>query len=122
MNRRVIAAGVLTLAGAVPLWWGQPAASQSADAGLELTAQTFAVSPGGVARFEFVVTGDVPEIAPTTTTAPRMPPTHAPTRRFGGSSKGSHGSSAPPPPTQRDSSWPSGYPAGPTASAWKVFE
>lgn len=67
MRRRAVAAGAVALIGAVPLWWSQPAASQE-TAQLEIQAQTFAVSPGGTARFEFIVTGDFPEIAPTTTT------------------------------------------------------
>jgi len=49
--------------------WTSAASSGSAGvAGLELQAQNFVVGSGSIAHFEFLVTADVPEIAPPTTT------------------------------------------------------
>lgn len=76
-------AAVATALGVLASSAGPVASQEEPGNGLDLITQTFAVAADGVARFEFVVVSDVPEITPTTTipttTTPTTTTTIAPT-------------------------------------------
>lgn len=71
----ITAVGLLGATAAVMVTSASPVSSQDGPApGLDLVDQTFAVAPGSLAHFEFVVTADVPEITTTTTTTTTTTP------------------------------------------------